>query len=181
MKNIGIIAIVVMLVGISAMSVTAQETYTREQYMNMLPSLDKVDLSKMPVMPVGGTFDDLAHRTWYLSSAADAQMMLHSIGVSDVSTDAEHTWCVYVWNLPGDQDFVLVGWNKTTNQVDTVAWMDWETSWLYGNYPKTIADASIQDLPVITGNNQAYVILLIGGISLTALGYVAYRRSKHYK
>ena len=181
MKYIGI-GIAIMLVSISIVSL-AQETYTREQYMAMLPTLDKVDLSKMPTWS-GGDTSQLSHRTWYFDVSQSTQAMFQNAGIAtpSIMSSPNLTICMYVWKHSDNAIFLIIPlWDRTTNQIYDVVGIDWIWNTGFTNeFPKTIADYSIQDLPLISiPSMTSTILLLIVGISIVAgVGYIFYRHRK---
>ncbi len=124
-----------------------EETYTKEQYIAMLPTLNKIDLSKMPVLN-SSDIQELSHRTWYLAPLNATEDILHNVGIESTPTPLHYVTCIYVWNMPDDLELILVTWNGTTNQVQRVFWIVYGVGFIF-DYPKTIADYSIKDLPLI--------------------------------
>ena len=183
MKYAGIV-IAILLVSISVISV-AQDTYTREEYISMLPTLDKVDLARMPIMPHGGNVYNLSHRTWYYDATHSAQAMLQKFGVTISLAEQQNiTTCIYAWNIGGDLENIIVMWNRTTNQVYGVVWLDWNEGFIYDNYPRVIADYSIYDLPLITYQPKySWSVILLGLtfaiVAVVGLYYIKYGRHRH--
>ena len=140
MKKITILIMVLLLLFVPSVF-SQEETYTKEQYIAMLPTLNKVDLSKMENISVETT---LKHRTWYygeISTEIAERFRIYSL-------PSKYVVGLYVWNLQNDEEYIVVIWNATTNNVFDVTWIK-NDDVLLTDYPKTIADYSIKDLPLI--------------------------------
>ena len=173
-RKVGITLSVMIIIFSGIHIVMAQQTYTQAQYLSMLPTLDKIDLSKIPVS-YGGDWSYYKHRTWYIQGLINTSI--------SPTNDKNLTELFYIWKGGSDntvtvrKNIILAVWYNTTTKIpEGVMVFDWDIPGVIPQIYKEVADYSIQDLPLLpTPSSNLWlwvsfifvfilVIIMIGGI-----------------
>jgi len=168
-----------------------QPEYTTEQYVGALPNFNDIDTSDMVVAP--DNFDNWTDQTWYLTPSAQNSSSISSIISSapiGISSNDEYWYLVYGWkNHPeydwDDNEYMLIAvWNVSNGEPTGAILLEFGSGGYHDGIIVTIADASLQDLPLKEKFSLSSFsgIALVGSIiALVALGAIVYKANKSGK
>jgi len=169
-----------------------QLEYTVDQYIAKLPNFNDIDTSDMVVAP--DNFDDWTDQTWYLtpSTSSSVYNYIANAPMSNLNVGDQYYFLAYGWKDHPQYDWdsneymLIVAWNVTTGEPEDAGLIEFGVGW-HDGVIITIADASINDLPITSssgigdfGSIEWYPtgLIIISAILSVVLVVLLYRANK---